>query len=97
MVDAELSRIITNEELAALVQNIPPNNTALLEHIHPSHHSNPNFGKQANETALVQYIPTEETGLVEYNNLSHPNFGEQSDALAKEKIDNAPPGNTLKA
>ena len=67
-----------------------------MEHVNLSHHPNPNFDKQGEEITLGPYIPTTDTVLVEYDNLSQPNFEKQSDALAKEKIDNTP-GNTLKA
>ena len=44
----------------------------------------------------MPYISIEDTVLVEYDNLSQPNFEKQSNALAKENFNNTS-GNTLEA
>ena len=69
LVNPELSRTRMNKEAAVLAQNIPTNNTTLLEHIKPSHHANPSFKKKDNEVALVPYIPAKDKKLVKYENI----------------------------
>ena len=51
-----------------------------------THHPDPNFDKQADKIALVPYIPTKDTVLVEYDNLSQPNFDKQANALEKNNL-----------